>query len=487
MLVSHFGDKVLAVLLHAMGNRRPDWQMDDDDDENYYNKDKSISNILFSLSLEDPDRLLALVRYIAENYDDVDLEAAVMAAAETTNIEAMAFLAVEMGAVAALEGALVRTCAAGTARAADWLFGWTENAFQAANPNPDDFLESACVGRALVAAAGQGGPEILEVLQNQGVDLDRQNGLALMTAISSKHYNSVAFLLELEEIDITRNDQQALRRAVELGQATSTVMILEHLDGDMLDDLLLDDVDDPPLLTAVRLGHESVVELLVRHYQANVHVQEGRALLEAVRGGHRGIARILLERGADTAALNYAPFLEAVRQGNREMVELLLWFGVDVNADDGHALQIASERGELEMMNYLMDNEADLYRFGEDAMTAAVRGGCVRALDLLLRRHAWMRQGTQPLMEALKRNRLQMLATLLDYRTDGFYSRKVMPIDFGDNKLLRTAILQRNKQAVRWLLERGANPYQSNIPVRPVDMLIAEWKDDAEMMSLVQA
>jgi ankyrin repeat protein len=83
----------------------------------------------------------------------------------------------------------------------------------------------------------------------------------------------------------------------------------------------------------------------------------------AARGGHRDVAELLLQRGAEVNARaegefghGLTPLHEAARGGHREVVKLLLEHGADVNTrnDAGKSpLELAVEGGHFDVAELL--------------------------------------------------------------------------------------------------------------------------------------
>jgi ankyrin repeat protein len=110
-----------------------------------------------------------------------------------------------------------------------------------------------------------------------------------------------------------------------------------------------------PLGLASFFGHGGVVEyLLSRGAEANLASRNRMQVMplhSAVAGRHIGIARTLLEHGADVNAAQqdgFVPLHGAAQNGQADMIELLLEYGADVNAQNAEgltALAIAVQEG----------------------------------------------------------------------------------------------------------------------------------------------
>ena len=100
----------------------------------------------------------------------------------------------------------------------------------------------------------------------------------------------------------------------------------------------------------------------------------GSILAETSREGHKEIAQVLLDKGADVNAqggdLGNALYA-ASAAGHKEIVQQLLDKGADVNAQGGrfvNALYAASAGGHKEVVQQLLDNSADVSTLRADAL-----------------------------------------------------------------------------------------------------------------------
>jgi ankyrin repeat protein len=113
-----------------------------------------------------------------------------------------------------------------------------------------------------------------------------------------------------------------------------------------------------PLGLASFFGHQDVVEyLLGKGCSPDTHSRNGQQvapLNSAAAGQHLGIARLLLDNGADPNAIQeggFTPLHSAAQNGQVDMVRLLLERGADpgIRAQDGKtARDYALEAGEVE-------------------------------------------------------------------------------------------------------------------------------------------
>lgn len=192
---------------------------------------------------------------------------------------------------------------------------------------------------------------------------------------------------------------------------------------------------DPLLHYAVGCGPDIVELLLDRHAQINALNDAGRsALFFALIDHDIETANMLLNRGADLTIKDKhgdTALHLAVQSGNAKAIKLLLDYGANINALDGNgrtAIFLALTHKSFDNMAMLLKRGADITikdSYGATIFHWAVDHGMFKAAELLLQHDADV-----------------------DARAGGLCPRTP----------LRAAILNRNVDMVRLLLEHGADP-----------------------------
>lgn len=119
------------------------------------------------------------------------------------------------------------------------------------------------------------------------------------------------------------------------------------------------------LMTASRLGHRELVELLIAR-KASVTRRSPHgdtALMLASLKGHLGIARLLIAKGAQVVQGGWTPLHYAAFEGRAEVLKFLLEKGADKDAiaPNGYsALMLAARGGHLEAVRTLLYQDPDL-------------------------------------------------------------------------------------------------------------------------------
>ncbi|KAJ5623881.1 NACHT nucleoside triphosphatase, partial [Penicillium lagena] len=231
------------------------------------------------------------------------------------------------------------------------------------------------------------------------------------------------------------------------------------------------DIALPPYYAAM-LGLESVLSSILEmdtreaSISRTVNAQGGRlryALQAASLNGHKRVAHMLLDRGADVNAQGgqYGNALQAASvNGHEKVVQILLDRGADVNAQGafyGNALQAASVYGHERVVQMLLDRGANANArsgFYGNALQAASEEGYERVVKMLLDRGANVNaQGGEygnALQAASYRGHEKVVKMLLDRGADvnargGYYGNA-----------LQAASLHGHEKVVQMLLDQGA-------------------------------
>jgi uncharacterized protein len=155
---------------------------------------------------------------------------------------------------------------------------------------------------------------------------------------------------------------------------SARMLALYRSDVEMLE-ALVDAGPDLDVFEAAGLGAEERLDELLAHEPAlvNARAADGFAPLHfAAFFSHPGAARLLIERGADVAAvadnpMKVQPLHSAAAADCREIVELLLDHGADPSAkqEGGHtALDAARQNGNDELAELLISRAAAAPRTG---------------------------------------------------------------------------------------------------------------------------
>lgn len=223
------------------------------------------------------------------------------------------------------------------------------------------------------------------------------------------HEQMLRIILNSEQYpDLNKPDstgQTALMWASQRGDAEIVRLLLEH--GAAINTQDSEDVvfSGRPLVIAASIGHENVVETLLRWAEAssnNVNVnrvifnagQLDKALIAASFAGHHRIVMKLLASGADPNAQDAdgSRVLEvATTYDHPRVVKILLEHGADVNAEGGeygNAPIVASSDNNMEIMEILLEHGADVNAQGDsfhsNVLTAASASHNVAMVKILL-------------------------------------------------------------------------------------------------------
>jgi ankyrin repeat protein len=201
----------------------------------------------------------------------------------------------------------------------------------------------------ILAARQAGNSRTVKYLLDQGVDPNAMNlfgATALMSAAAAADLDSVRVLLD-RGADVNLRPDPGTKEFFWGGLRT-------------------------PLMWAAFQGDETLLQLLlVRGAKVNDLVEAGGALGQAAWGGHAGVARLLLDAGAEVEQrdliANYTPLHWAASsdQSSPAVVELLTAAGADVNAEGGQnvdnflgvaqmPLSLARKRGETPIVRALL-------------------------------------------------------------------------------------------------------------------------------------
>ncbi|KAM3452231.1 hypothetical protein MY3296_004669 [Beauveria thailandica] len=183
----------------------------------------------------------------------------------------------------------------------------------------------------------------------------------------------------------------ALHNAVAEGEDGVVWLLLSRRSIDVN---YVDALGRTPLRTAVELGHETIVMMLLQSDGIYIRDESQQNLLSvAVSAGHEGVAKLLLEQGVEIDVQDETgrtPLWIAAQTGRRELALRLLNRGAAKDRRDKNQrtpLWAAADSGEGDTVNLLLEYRAAInYRdeFGQTALAAACSKGHADVVMLLL-------------------------------------------------------------------------------------------------------
>ncbi len=211
---------------------------------------------------------------------------------------------------------------------------------------PDDFVQSA----------EKGDLKAIQLFLNAGVDCNAQSAqgfTALMAASKNGRVDVVNKLLD-QKVNVDAQGKQGVT-ALMLAAENNQVEIVKLLLKKNADPNAEDQTGWTALMKAVYQGNTGCVEALAARSRQEVN----RGLLIAALTGHREIAKILLDNGAEVdsrADDGRTPLMLAAAKGDNDLVSFLLKAGADSTLTDksgATAGSLAMQKGYKEVADRL--------------------------------------------------------------------------------------------------------------------------------------
>lgn len=246
--------------------------------------------------------------------------------------------------------------------------------------------------KPLMMAASLGRTSMLRELLRVGADVCANGGKMLAIAASKGHLDAVRELLKAgaPKIDL------ALMHAVRNGHVAVVSALVLEADGIALK-------NNPfALADAAYFGYAEVASVLLKA-GANVHTRayNDDALVEAARGGHVDVMRVLLDARANTNTLNELALSNAAYHGHTQIVRMLLEAGADARTHGGKALVSASFGGHVDVIRALIEAGADVHTEDNSALKIAMHYGHAAVVRMLRKAGSRVPADGKGLMRAL--------------------------------------------------------------------------------------
>ena len=212
---------------------------------------------------------------------------------------------------------------------------------------------------------------------------------------------------------------------------------------------------------------------------------EDTPLVYAVRSGKMEVVKLLVEAGADVNAGQWPPLPTAVGKENMAMVEYLIDHGADVDFnDDGWTLLMESFSSGKEMVKLLIDRGADIHvqckwTGGTGALHRAVRYGYRDITELIIQRGFDVNAGPWTALHIAAETGRKDMAELLIQK-----GANVNVIGTRDRSPLYVAASRGNTNVAELLIANGANVNVKNDNEQtPLEIAASKgWKALVEML-----
>ncbi|MDC7219646.1 MAG: ankyrin repeat domain-containing protein [Spirochaetales bacterium] len=230
-----------------------------------------------------------------------------------------------------------------------------------------------------------------------------------------------------------------------------------------------------PLHMAAMMGHEGLLELMIRRYSPNMNIKDsqgGTPLLFAVRGGHEAIATTLMDNGADVNMpdnFEQPPLHAAIGLNNyATMIDILMGRGANINQQDIHgntALHLAVQYGlSRSLIEHLVGKGADANIRNSDGSIPLIYALTGERADLILY--------LTPFSDIFAVNRNNQSSVLLalsgdmDLMRNFFTPRNLALQDVEGNSALHYAATypldELTQEKMEYMVSLGADPNQRN-------------------------
>ena len=322
---------------------------------------------------------------------------------------------------------------------------------------------------ALNEAAQYGHPEILHYLLQQGASPDAEStpngGAPLLIAAMQGQLPCMQVLLN-DGADINRPDADG-KTALYWAAYDGSIAALELLLSRHANVQGWQSCENDPLYIAAFKGHIACVKALLNAGAPIVSNREYgfSALYGAIQNGHVEVFELLLQHGAaanaESAPFGTTPLFVAVATGQLACIEPLLTAGADVNhARDGRTpLYWAARKGDGEVLKLLLAHGANVQGWScdeNDPLCTAVRYGRLACVQALLAAGALIGSGRQYGFNALSRAALRGDVKILECLLQHGAAANTESSPFGGPPLLLAA-MQGQLACVATLLAAGVD------------------------------
>ncbi|XP_019555310.2 uncharacterized protein LOC109424595 [Aedes albopictus] len=342
---------------------------------------------------------------------------------------------------------------------------------------------------------------IAKFLIDEGIDvnsINKNKWNALHISCNNGDADMTKVLIQRgAQLDIQTNEGRSPLHLAAAGGHTEVVIILI---GSLIKKFPLSSIIDNAFQTAVRYGHNSVKEMLIRKYpmlvdgakaadEPLIHIaaQEGvikkvkkliqdganvnafnktklTALHLSAAAGHRPVVELLIDKGANVNAVEineWTPLHLACKNGHKEVVQVLIKRGANIEAlnnDNWTALHLSAFKGHCAVVDLLLKKGANVDAAGEHDMTplySACGNGHKDVVQALIKKGANVHALNRKKLTALHRSASEGYYDIVDLLLENGANVNAAQIDKWTP--LHWACQNGHIEVVEALLRKGAN------------------------------
>jgi len=259
------------------------------------------------------------------------------------------------------------------------------------------------------------------------------------------------------------------------------------------------DQNDKPLITALKNNHLKLIKFLIEN-GADIHARDDKVLINISSMGNLEIVKYLIENGADIHAQNDQALIDA-SYSQLEIVKYLLKNGANINAQNDQALINASTKN-LKIVEYLLENGANIHAQNDKALINASFFNNFVMIKFLIENGADIHaQNEQTLLYTISSGNLEMVKYLIEHGADihtqngkalysirhnnfemiKFLIENGVDVHFENDEVLISTVRSNNLEIVKYLIQNGANIHAQNEQA----LFSAVYKNNLEMVGFL--
>ena len=186
-------------------------------------------------------------------------------------------------------------------------------------------------------------------------------------------------------------------------------------------------------LKSIEIGYFKNINILIK-FGADIHYENGKAILLACKNGNINLVKYLVEKGSDIHTEGDLPLRVSISYGHLNIVKYLTKKGANIHARNDCAFRWACDEGYIDIVKFLYEKGSNIHVLDECALRWACSREHKEIVKFLIEKgsniHIW---NDTIIKMAINKKNNEIIKILIESDTEYFKNNNLISIDLKNN------------------------------------------------------